>query len=180
MNEQREIFKDRGLAVDNIIWGDGLKANIMKIIPLLDQKKIKFIIKMTEELQQKFNIEPTSFPTGYVRVEYPEHLIVNLYNDPHVARNTLVMCDFLGRETEVMRLHKTLLGRLNRTLGELQISEAENRKINNDARKIKLTPNIVSDAYMERLEKVKKILPKEVPQENQGNKGWPNPRYLGE
>ena len=81
--------------IDGIIDKDGIE-------------KVRFILKPSSGIIQRFNIQSKEMPQGWIKKEYPKNMVHLASVDP-TMRITFVLCDFLGNPTVLTRLNSTWL-----------------------------------------------------------------------
>lgn len=175
MAEQRQVFKYRGLVQEELVFADLLRAVVIKKIDGVWNEHFKckcvwFAIKPTERIIQKYNIPDSELTRGFIEREYPEHLIYSIYQDQHIARNTLVMCGLNGEKLGVVKIFQILLDELKKSRNENYILKKELLKKEEELEIQKTSPDVQLDKNVEVLRRLSPYITKEVTYEGKDNR----------
>lgn len=167
----RVKIKSRSWVQENVTFGNGLKAVVLRRedgIVKDGVEYVRFALKPTEGLIQRYNIPDNLWGKGYVVKDYKAHLVKHLYNDPHIAREILIMCGYNGEKSPLMELFGAHNEEIERLKKENYLFKAHNIKLQDDMRRLRIRPLEGVDEEVEKLEKYKGLLGKETVRDGPG------------
>lgn len=162
---EQEVLKKLAYAQENLVFGDGLRAIILKRRDgILKEGKeyVRFALRPSESLIQKYNLQDSFFGKGYLLKEYESHLVHTLYQDPHISRETLVLCGFNNEPTVLTKMHQILLYELERIKKENWTLKAHNIILQQKMVTLCTRPDELIERSIRQFKKIKGITGKET------------------